>query len=396
MTLNYITGYAGTGKSYRLAHTHQNSPDSVLLAPTHKALQRLRELYDSYNLKPPEMKTLHSLLGWIPVINEHATSIDAIDTVLKLNKSIDSYTTFIIDEAGMMSEEMLLTITSLIEEANDYNTDHVTLYLYLDPYQLLPVRGKQIELDPLTTTNLTTQYRSESPDIVKTYTKFVHYIDGTNTKDLTIPYSTNIVPLNIANFRQGDRLLAYTNAAVGMWNKIIAKQFHQTSYLNAEVQLGNRLDTVTVRRYIKPSLQLLLNLYKSKQLILQNTHINTKYLKQSLQALIDNEHIKFIVDENELIYPVIEGIGEANIILKQAKIKALQNKHYFVDVYALGRAFVMDYTYATTVHKAQGSEFNTVFIDKDDIKKSIYNGYYIQYARLMYVALSRAIKKIYI
>jgi hypothetical protein len=52
--------------------------------------------------------------------------------------------------------------------------------------------------------------------------------------------------------------------------------------------------------------------------------------------------------------------------------------------------------YARTVHKSQGSEFNTVFISQKDIKKSIRPGYYLQYARLMYVALSRAIHKVVI
>jgi hypothetical protein len=52
--------------------------------------------------------------------------------------------------------------------------------------------------------------------------------------------------------------------------------------------------------------------------------------------------------------------------------------------------------FATTVHKAQGKEFNKVYLDQDDIKKSIRNNYYLTYARLMYVGLSRAIKEIII
>jgi len=73
---------------------------------------------------------------------------------------------------GMMSEDMLLTIVSKIEEANNYEVDSlpydIVLTLYLDPYQLLPVKGVQIQTDPKTTTNLTKQHRSESPDIVST------------------------------------------------------------------------------------------------------------------------------------------------------------------------------------------------------------------------------------
>ena len=56
----------------------------------------------------------------------------------------------------------------------------------------------------------------------------------------------------------------------------------------------------------------------------------------------------------------------------------------------------MDYSFASTVHKAQGSEFNRVWIDKKDIQKSIFGGNYRNYARLMYVAISRAKRKVFV
>ncbi len=58
--------------------------------------------------------------------------------------------------------------------------------------------------------------------------------------------------------------------------------------------------------------------------------------------------------------------------------------------------FNLQRPFATTVHKAQGNEFDTVYIAQEDIKKSIRNGYYETYARLSYVALSRAIKGVVI
>jgi hypothetical protein len=52
--------------------------------------------------------------------------------------------------------------------------------------------------------------------------------------------------------------------------------------------------------------------------------------------------------------------------------------------------------FATTVHRGQGKEFETVYIAQGDIKRAIRGGYFLTYARLMYVALSRAIKKVII
>jgi len=63
MTIKYTTGYAGTGKSTELLKLLTTLPDSsIVLAPTHKALDRLRNSTDT----SIELKTIHALLGWIP------------------------------------------------------------------------------------------------------------------------------------------------------------------------------------------------------------------------------------------------------------------------------------------------------------------------------------------
>jgi ATP-dependent exoDNAse (exonuclease V) alpha subunit len=396
--IDYTTGYAGTGKSHSLIERVNSLPlDTIIvIAPTHKALARLRgHLPDNL-----EIKTIHSLLGWIPCINEEAKRVEHIDSTRKLDKELDEYSHIIIDEAGMMSEEMFFEIIGKLETqlmtTDPEDKKNVYIHCYLDPYQLLPVKGRQIQTDPDDTIHLTTQHRSESLDIVALYTKFVHYLEGLNRDDLTTPYSENVKKLSIKDFKLGDRLLAYTNQAVGNWNQKIANQLGITSYEGQEVQLGNMLDTIIVTKFLEPSGTDLLRWFYTDNLVLQNTNISMAFLESSLQALVDNEHIQFIEGMNNKVYPVIIGIGKANIILKEAKKNAVEDRRKFKEVYALGRAFVMDYTFATTVHKSQGSEFNTVFIDKGNMQKSIVNNYYETYARLMYVALSRAKQKIYI
>jgi len=398
LEINYTTGYAGTGKSHTLIELTNKLPSDtmVVLAPTHKALHRLKE----HLAGGVEVKTIHALLGWIPAINENAQHINHIDTTIKLDKELGEYKNIIIDEAGMVSEDMFFEIIGKVEEYAVFEEDDskidVTIHCFLDPYQLLPVKGQQIQTDPEFTTNLTKQYRSESSDVVRLYTKFVNYLEGTNNKDLTTPYSENVRKFDIKEFKRGDRLLAYTNKAVGQWNKNIAKQLGITGYEGQEVQLGSLLDTVLAIKFIKPTTKDLINWFETGKLELQNKQINKKFLEASLKALIDNKDIQFIDTIGGCIYPVIVGIDKANVALKKAKMKAIENKKYFKDVYALGRAYIMDYSFATTVHKSQGSEFDTVFVDKNDIKKSIMNSYYDTYVRLMYVSISRAKKFIYI
>jgi len=398
ITIKYTTGYAGCGKSHSLIEKVSKLPieTSVVLAPTHKALERLRE----HLPEGIEIKTIHSILGWIPSINEEAKQVNHIDSTIKLDKDLDEYTSIIIDEAGMLSEDMFFEIISKVEMyagiEGEEDQKAVEIHCFLDPYQLLPVKGQQIQTDPLTTTNLTTQYRAESPDVVQLYTKFVEYLTGENSKDLTTPYSENVRPFDISKFGRGDRLLAYTNKAVGNWNQKIAKQFGITSYEGQEVQLGSMVDTKLCIKFIEPTLYDLVKWFDTGKLSLQNSQINKNFIEASLNQLIKNKHIKFIEAMDSKVYPVICGIGKANIVIKEAKKKAVENKKHFADVYALGRAYIMDYSFATTVHKSQGSEFDVVFIDKIDIQKSILNQYYETYARLMYVSISRAKKIIYI
>jgi exodeoxyribonuclease-5 len=395
MRILYTTGYAGTGKSTKLLMLINKELDpttSVVLAPTHKALARLRPAVTS----AIELSTIHALLGWIPSINEDAQHINHIDTVIKLEKDIDSYTDIVIDEAGMMSEEMLMSIVGKLEELNDFETDHITLHLFLDPYQLLPVKGIQIQTDPATTTNLTVQHRAESPDVVKLFTKFVNYLEGSNVDDLTTPESDNVLYAeNLDGFLEGDRLLAYTNKAVGDYNKQIAGKLGIDSFVGQEVQLGSQPDLYKVDSFVEPSLRELLTWYETGTLKLQNSQINRKFLVSNLEAIQTNKHIKFISSEGKII-PVIIGIGTAYEVRRKAKEAAIKDKKKFREVYAIGRAFTMDYSFASTVHKAQGSEFNRVWIDKKDIQKSIFGGNYRNYARLMYVAISRAKRKVFV
>jgi len=402
LEIDYTTGYAGTGKSHKLIELVGSLPldTTIVIAPTHKALERLRShLPGGDDL---EIKTIHALLGWIPTINENAKKVEHIDSTHKLDKELEEYSHIVIDEAGMMSEDMVFEIISKIElmlwdEDKECEIDKtIKIHCFLDPYQLLPVKGQQIQTDPDNTTNLTTQYRAESPDVVALYTKFVQYLEGTNGDDLTTPYSENVRPLDINKFRRGDRMLAYTNKAVGEWNQRIAKKLGITKYEGQEVQLGSMIDTKLCVKFIEPSTRDLLDWFHNEKLKLQNAQISAQFLESSLKALIDNKNIKFIEAMDNKVYPVILGVGKANIALKAAKQKAVENKKHFKEVYALGRAYVMDYSFATTVHKSQGSEFNIVFIDKKDIQKSIISNYYETYARLMYVALSRCKKIIYI
>lgn len=408
MHIEYITGYAGTGKSTALLKqlttiAGKDKDDTIVLCPTHKAAHRLLP-------KIPfgiEIKTIHSLLGWIPAINENAEKIEHIDIVAKTDRKIEEYNTFIIDEGGMMSEEMFMELVAKIEDARNFDTDGIKIYVYLDPYQLLPVKGRQIQLDEEFTTKLTTQHRAESPDIVALFTKFVEFLEGTNTKDLKVEFSDNVNLVSTTEAVQlfdieNDRLLAYTNEVVGWYNKEIAAHSGIQSFVGQYVQLGSSPDLVYVEEILDKSelyVSDLITWYLNQELLLQNSNVSAKYMELEFKTLLNLDGIEFarvLINDVPKIVPIIEGIYNAYSITKQIKAAAIKDKKNYKFIYALNKAYTMDYKFASTVHKAQGSEFDIVFIDVNDIKKSILPNYYDTYARLMYVALSRAKKKVYI
>ena len=408
MHIEYITGYAGTGKSTALLKqlttiAGKDKDDTIVLCPTHKAAHRLLP-------KIPfgiEIKTIHSLLGWIPAINENAEKIEHIDIVAKTDRKIEEYNTFIIDEGGMMSEEMFMELVAKIEDARNFDTDSIKIYVYLDPYQLLPVKGRQIQLDEEFTTKLTTQHRAESPDVVALFTKFVEFLEGTNANDLKIQFSDNVKKVSTTEAVQlfdinNDRLLAYTNEVVGWYNKEIAMYNGIQSFAGQYVQLGSSPDLVYVEEVLDKSnivLSDVITWYLDSELLLQNSKISAKYMELEFSTLLKLDAVEFVkvsIGGTTKIVPVVLGIYNAYSVTKQIKAAAIKDKKNYKFIYALNKAFTMDYKFASTVHKAQGSEFDVVFIDINDIKKSILPNYYATYARLMYVALSRAKKMVYI
>jgi hypothetical protein len=56
----------------------------------------------------------------------------------------------------------------------------------------------------------------------------------------------------------------------------------------------------------------------------------------------------------------------------------------------------LDFPYAMTIHKSQGSTYEEVYIDTDDLyDNTAHRGDYDMYLRLMYVGMSRASKKVF-
>ena len=125
----FITGKAGTGKSYLLKFFRKNTSKKVLYcAPTGIAALNIDGV------------TLHSAFGWNNLIDDNEIILSA--NKISLLKSID---TLIIDEISMVRVDVFNQIDKILKKANNSNTvfGGKQIILFGDLFQLPPVAKKE-------------------------------------------------------------------------------------------------------------------------------------------------------------------------------------------------------------------------------------------------------------
>jgi ATP-dependent exoDNAse (exonuclease V) alpha subunit len=110
-------------------------------------------------------------------------------------------------------------------------------------------------------------------------------------------------------------------------------------------------------------------------------------MKVSCKVMLDTLMIETAaLDHNksiELYHHIIEDYPE--IKSKRKQYEAVRDHQYF-------NALQIKFAYAVTCHKAQGGQWDSVFIDQGYITEDMIN---IEYLRWLYTAFTRAIKKLY-
>lgn len=415
--IKFVMGFAGSGKSTELADRAKKT--TLILTPTHKAKNVLEDkgLINVF--------TIHSALKLVPTIDENfrgqmRTRLMKIgDVNLKEIKEI------FIDEFSMIPHHILDMLLTLLPEKTPVT-------VFGDPYQLPPINGEPIEPDFFTEDILVLnkQYRSKAPRVVEAFMRFKAYIAYEGNMDLTLTpkdgtdLTKNSNWLELFNPEE-DRILAYTNARCLHLNTLVANHLD----LPEEFSLGESLlangisvmfdeegdETIYPLCISKGSLSedwrskaskatediykygTDLSLYSRGTISIEDATFNIYYDNNYYE---NNKKLKYEVERLQALVILTHNISidtkvaywcsqnrDAQYVKERGRAWSAYLAHQNL-VFNLVRPF------ATTVHKAQGSEFETVFIDQENMKKSIKAGYYGQYARLMYVALSRAVNKV--
>jgi hypothetical protein len=415
----YITGAAGTGKTTSLGEVAEycikNDIAYTVCAYTHKACGILKSKLPESNIR-----TLHSFLGKRPCINTHATKKEHVNINTSASGSDELPRVLFIDEYSMIGEKDFLDIRAM-QDADYDGIPELKVVWIGDRHQLPPVGDMQAIIpDGDYQVLLTKIWRNDNP-LQRPLNALISYMEGTAQPEplqsvLGYFERDKDVVAEYVKCQENKVLLAYTNQRVEALNAEIAGK--------TEPEIGNKVFSPTTQKtYVFQGWET--NPYYIDLHYSEPIPIGSKY--RTLENLRDTELCLFAKledeDGNQWQHAVIFGHYDYKTnkeylerqAVKTNKAIEVQHKGYKAAGWAKANAkkplartrakawrdclsfkdcvICIDFPYAMTVHKSQGSTFNTVFVDTDDIAICADRNFDM-YLKLVYVAISRASHKV--
>lgn len=422
-TMHLLSGFAGTGKTTllqawvsRLRDGVCNGP-IVFTAPTNKATEVLRNMTSRWGLSV-ECVTCAKLLGLKPVINRE-TGREEFKKNYAEDSVIQHYDIVIVDEASMVSEDLFQYIS---EEANLF-----TKILFVGDWAQLPPVG-----EPISRTFLEVKNQSALTE-VKRYSGAI----AVAADDLRRNLARRGEPILETDHNE-DRTQGMFVVDEETWKTYLVKAFksdkskQDPNYCRA---LAWRNKTVaSLNQYIRESVQgpdvdrftvgerlLAAEHYGIKDAVGKTSTLFATSAEMEVMGVSEGAKGEWLVwyldvvmldsEGKQYRIPVLHEDEASRFEAAQKKIKqaALKGDKALWDRYFENRkSFAwVDYAYAMTVHKSQGSTFSNVFIDMGDIMANTSKARVVLPAtgekqliyernQLMYVGLTRASDRVFI
>lgn len=398
-----LSGAAGTGKTYlttKLVQKLQKEYHITITAPTHKALQVLRQnlLSEDTDATNVETKTLQSFLN-LKLVTDYDKGIQKFEASKVKDKDETNTDILIVDESSMVSGNLYDYVIKAIEMGR------IKAVLYVgDEYQLLPVdnhKNKVLEIK--------NKYRLEKivrqaqgSYIINMATKARNIIKSKNYISIKEFFEDDTFRHNVQffsnqkdfhndfctpeNWSKKDKVIAgFTNNSVENHNKIIRNRYWENQNVTNPSPLL-KSDKVIFQEA---------NLIDGK-IVHQNSDI--VQLSSANKIHVEKLNIKFwdCKDLNNRPFKVIDtdSRNKFKTILNDIAKSAKNEKDYIERTkkwklfFSLKELFVdVKYTYASTIHKLQGTTYETVYIDLSEIENMKDKDMMF---RLLYVAITRA------
>lgn len=383
-TVFLLSGYSGTGKTtlvktllesmdgymraIRLVDPTTPDYEIALTATTNKAAESFSHLTDR------EVVTIHSFLG-LRVTTDYRTNVTTL--IPKSMTPKEGYLLFI-DEASYVDKQLLQLIFQLTKKCK--------VVFMGDPAQLTPVKsqGTPVFDAHFTGAALTQVVRqAEGNPIVDLSTKFRNTVNSGEFFSF-IPDGHAVKYLERIDFNkaieteftrpdwkyQDSKILAWTNKCTVSYNHAVRDHAKGDPHF----QVG---DYAVCNKFVQAGRQSL----KTDQLVLI-TRISED---MECHGVIGNE---YTLDSNVTLFGP-KSIEARNALVKKARI----NEQFDIVEEVDNRWIDLRAAYACTVNKSQGSTFDRVFIDLDDIRRCNSGD---QIARMLYVGVSRAKHQVFL
>jgi|SRR5690625_4581119 len=381
-----LSGYAGTGKTTLINEVLRENKELkiIVTATTNKAVKVLREKIS----EPAQIITIHSLLGIKPV---RKGTLEVFETNQNLESDgIEDFDLVIIDEASMISSidswdgnRSLLTI---IKEAVEFSTTKV---LFVgDPAQLQPINESLSEVFTYPGPELTEIIRYGDSIALAASTvreakkRLPSILELSQHTDIEVAKNFDEVKELFTDFRKNPnrvRYLCWRNATVDLRNQKLREfdrgETNLPDWLEGDILIANK------PVYAKQDgLQVPL-LYNSEEASV----LKVKEKSFSFELTVRAESGRTVKFE------VISNHYESKF---QTHLRKLANKRDWRKFWATKNAYAdVRHAYALTTHKSQGSTFDSVVVDYRDI---IASKDFENKKQLLYVAITRAAKKVYL
>lgn len=379
-----LSGYSGTGKTTliktlldllpgfmkaaKLINPKLRTYDVELTATTNKAAESFGQITGN------SVGTIHAFLG-LRVETNHATNTTSLVPTKQTTKE---GVLLFIDEASYIDRQLLTWIFKL--------TSNCKIVFMGDPAQLTPVKSqgtpvfdanfsgamlsqvvRQAEGNPIV--NLSTRFR----ETVSSGEFFSFTPDGHHIQYMERDVFDQAI---IAEFTRPDwkyshsKILAWTNKTVVGYNHAV----RDSVCGDPDFQVG---DYAVCNKYVTAGRKSL----KTDQMVC----ITGIDLPTTVHGVVGN---RITVDHTQS-YFFPKSLQDKNALIKRARATG----EYHIVEQADNGWIDLRAAYACTINKAQGSTFDRVFIDLDDIQRCNSGE---QIARMLYVAVSRARHQVFL
>ena len=418
-----LTGYAGTGKTTLIQSIVKTLEDcnipSVQLAPTGRAAKVL------CNYTQKTASTIHkkiykqTIIGGFPKFQLHYNNTP---------KAV-----FIVDEASMLAnqtgEQSIFGSGLLFHDLIDFvfTKTHCKLILVGDTAQLAPIglnTSPALDVQYIQHTFLKTCHKAQLQEVVRqaeesgilqNATRIRTHIDNnsihfpklTTTYNDTIAiqgadllehleksYNTkgieNTIVITRSNklanrYNQGIRqniLWRDSEICAGDYIMIVKNNYYWTQHI-PEIDFlanGDIVKIVAVKKY-----ETLYNINFAQVIIECPDYNNIQFETKVILNTLHSESPSFTKDEQQAFFDeVIQDY--ADIQSKKKKYEELKKNEYF-------QALQIKFAYAVTCHKAQGGQWNDVYIDHGYLTENMMN---LDFLRWLYTAITRATDTVFL